>query len=123
MVVLAVYSIVIAHNVIPHHHHSEFFEANHYCEQTEDHDHEHHNAEECCLDHSHEDQAHAHCNFNEKTVLVKKVDISEYFFPASGIEDATPGSLNIQINYSYISTKTKEPYCRDVHLRGPPNFS
>lgn len=135
VVILAVYSIVMAHGFIPHHHHSEFEGAQHCqidvadnrCDDNHDHEHDHdHSSKEtgtCCVEHSHNQHPHNFCSFEEETILVKQISLSELFLPATEI-DFTCLEKKIQsIADCYIPKEIPEPFCRDVQLRGPPHFS
>lgn len=127
---LTVYAIVMAHNFIPHHHHSENTQ---HCEleQPEKHCCEHSNHAEqfvqetnsCSVNHHHENHSHTFCSFEEKIVLTKFISLSNLFLPSSEIEYFELPQNKKSFTDSYISIPFQDPQCRDVLLRGPPQFS
>lgn len=122
-VLLAVYSIVLVHNVVPHHHHFENPQnPDFYCQLDEI-----HNGDSCCdsslADHGHDSRQHHPCNFNEKIVLSKTDILSMLFLPASAIEF----DFSIQEKKTFYANYTVKPFAdanlRHILLRGPPQFS
>ena len=121
----AVYSLVLAHNFIPHHHHSEriqIVDHHHHCDDDHDHHHES-NVEHTKLSHSHSHEEHIHCSFEEVIVLNKKINISDVYTLAAVIEIDFAEDDKQQFVDSYIIPHVPETHCRDVQLRGPPQFS
>ncbi|NQU53512.1 MAG: hypothetical protein HQ522_13340 [Bacteroidetes bacterium] len=123
LLVLAVYSIVLAHSFVPHHHHSEFIQNTQVCDLEEQHEHSIHGAANCCVDHSNEHTSHSFCNFNEKTILAKSVSLSDLFIPSIEIEFVGIEKNNQSVSDCYLPIQISAPHCRDVQLRGPPIFS
>lgn len=132
---LTVYTIVIAHSFIPHHHHSEFAQAPQQCEFEKPQEHsccEHdtheqqveHISDNCCLDnHNHNNHSHTFCSFEEKVVLKKGISLSNLFLPSIDIEYFELAQNNYSLTDSYLPIFIHDPHCRDVQLRGPPQFS
>ena len=123
IVVLAVYSIVIAHNIIPHHHHSEFEQVTHLCEHDEHNDHQEEINGTCCVDHCHDNHTHNHCSFDEKTILTKSISLSDLFIPSTEIEFVGLENNKQSVSDFYTPIQIPDTQCRDVLLRGPPQFS
>lgn len=127
ILILAVYSIVLAHSFIPHHHHSEFSHETQICQLGDQH--EHHEQPDqiisnCCVDHSHNDHNQQnHCSFNEKIILGKAIDLSVCYIPSTKIEFAGIEKSTQAVAEGFIPLQILAPYCRDVQLRGPPQFS
>ena len=70
VIVLAVYSIVLAHSFVPHHHHSEFTESTQICgliEHDAHHEHQHELTGDCCIEQEHEENKHTFCSFDDDT--------------------------------------------------------
>ncbi len=119
---LALYSLVLVHNFVPHCHqsiHEKFTE--HCChhashEQVADHDHEMENT-------YHEHETHIHCSFEEVLVLNKKTNLpTVYLIESSMIKEGSDEETKQHCDTYYFPAVT-EPHCRDVKLRGPPQFS
>lgn len=126
VLVLAVYSIVLAHSFVPHHHHSEFVQNTNVCDHEQHVEHQKHSAHEtehCCVDHSNEHQDHSFCSFEEKIILTKSIDLSEFFIPSFELEFIGLENNNQSIPDCYPPIQISSPHCRDVQLRGPPQFS
>ena len=123
IVVLAVYSIVIAHNIIPHHHHSEFAQGTHLCEHSDHNNHQTEIAGTCCVHHNHDEHTHSHCSFNEITLLTKSISLSDLFIPSTEIEFAGIEKNRESVSDCYLPIQIPDPHCRGVLLRGPPLFS
>lgn len=124
LIILAVYSIVMAHSFIPHHHHSDATHKTHSCEynhQSEHHGHPISELDNCCFDHDH--HSHPFCTFEEKTILTKSIDLSDLFLPSNAIEFKGLEKRNQAVLYCHKPIQTPVPHCRDVQLRGPPYFS
>lgn len=130
---LAVYALVLAHNLVPHHHHSEFQKNSQHCEfeTPPEHDcgHEHHNESpepvtaSCSVDNHQQNHAHTFCSFDEKIVLTKGINLSNLFLPSSEIKYFELVQNKQSFCTSYSSGFIHDPHCRDVQLRGPPQFS
>jgi len=121
-VILAVYSIVMAHNFIPHHHHSELNKATHYCKyDVQDNlSHQHEFTGSCCLFHSHDDQIQNPCGFDDETIILKSTDLQDLFISASTAElTGIRGSYRL-ISGIYIQYPVKETPLGSGILRGPP---
>lgn len=126
LVVLAVYSIVIAHSFIPHHHHSELVENPQICGYAEYHVHHEHQIEstgDCCVNQDHDHNSHQLCNFNEKTVLIKSLSLSNLYLPSTTLEFNGLEKTIQSLAGCYIPVHFPGVHCRDVQLRGPPQFS
>ena len=127
ILILAVYSIVIAHSFIPHHHHSEYTPDTQVCQVEKQHEKDKHadqHFSNCCVDHDHNDHTtQNHCSFNEKTILEKSRNLSAFIIPFTEIEfDGLEKKIQ-SISEGYIPIKIFAPHCRDLQLRGPPQFS
>ena len=142
---LFTYFIVVAHNVVPHHHHSQFSGSACHCHSNEKtlhppqaHEHSHENCKHehssdaleeenqfaCCeLDHNHQNDKHVHCSFEESIVLNKQIDVSKLHilvvFDALTYNDCE----STFVPFCTIESKPLDAHCRDVQLRGPPTFS
>jgi len=126
IVVLAVYSIVMAHSFIPHHHHSEFIKETQICEHAEHdvhHEHEHEFAGDCCVNQEQDYNSHKHCSFDEITILAKSLNLSNLHLPSTEIEFSVLEKIIQSVSGCYIPIQISSPHCRDVQLRGPPHFS
>lgn len=126
VLVLAVYAIVMAHNFIPHHHHSQITEDTHHCEHSGHHphdDHQHEKNGDCCVDHSNDCDEMLHCSFEEETILAKSIDLSELFVPSTEIVYSDIEETKFSYVSIYIHIPIKDAHCRDVQFRGPPYFS
>jgi len=117
---LAVYAIVVAHNFIPHHHHSEIAESTHTCNHE---DHFHVDSGNAILDQSHDSDAHLHCSFNEKIILTKVLTLPLIYLAISPYEFVQCEENSQLLNDIYNLVLPQENHCRDVLLRGPPQFS
>jgi hypothetical protein len=117
---LAVYTIVVAHNFIPHHHHSEITETTHICHHE---DHQHFESVNAVVDHSHDANEHIHCSFNEKIILTKGLTLSAVHLPANPFVFYQYEENKQLLSDLYHLVVPQEPQCRDVQLRGPPFFS
>jgi hypothetical protein len=122
-ILLAVYSIVLGHNVVPHHHHFENAQnPDFYCQLDEV-----HHEVSCCnsslADHGHNNRQHHPCNFNEKIVLTKSGNFSMLYLPGSVVEFefSIQGKKTFYANYTVIISA--DPNLRDIQLRGPPQLS
>lgn len=131
---LTVYTIVMAHSFIPHHHHSEFAQTPQHCEfeKQQEHnccEHDSHKkhvefvSENCCLDHHHNNHSHTFCSFEEKIVLTKGISLSDLFLPSTDIEYFELAQEKLSFTDSYLPIFIHNPHCRAVQLRGPPQFS
>ena len=131
---LTVYTIVMAHSFVPHHHHSEFEETAQYCEfeKQQEHSCEHDTHEKqskyisvnCCLEHhQHTNHSHTFCSFEEKVVLTKWINLSNLFLPSTEIKYFELAQNKRSYTDAYLPRFIHDPHCRDVQLRGPPNFS
>ena len=118
VVLLTVYSIVLAHGFIPHEHHSIFDETLQTCNHN-------HSLQEIdsarSLNHNHH-KTH-NCSFSDITVLTKSINLADLFVPLS---ETT--FLNIETNSKpiisyYFPLKPYKILCRNISHRGPPQFS
>jgi Ca2+/H+ antiporter len=122
-ILLAVYTIVLGHSVVPHHHHSENSGSpDFYCEMDE-----HQHSVGCCqfslTAHNHNTHQHQPCNFNEKTILTKSVYMSVFFLPCS-LTEIEFSNKEEKVFYTTSNVKIKsDPNSRHILLRGPPLFS
>ena len=122
-ILLAVYSIVLGHSIVPHHHHFENSEdPGFYCQVEKAQQIEH-----CCeftlTDHGHDTHQHLPCNFNEKIVFTKSGNLSLLFLPASSVEikfSEKEKTFFYVDNAAKISTDQNR---RHILLRGPPQLS
>ncbi len=124
VLVLTVYSIVIAHSFIPHHHHSEYTPDTQVCQLEKQHEHADHQFSNCCVDHNHDDHTNKnHCSFNEKTILEKSRNLAVFIIPFTEIEfDGLEKKIQ-SISEGYVPIQILGPHCKDLQLRGPPQFS
>jgi hypothetical protein len=124
---LAVYSLVLTHNFVPHHHHSSNFTSAKHDHQHDDHHHHYHlyeiDMEHECIDHSHQHEAHVHCSFEEVTIPGKKISLSTFYALAVLLEIELNDQGKQLFADTYIVPHPTEPKCRDVQLRGPPQLS
>ena len=126
IIILAVYSIVMAHSFVPHHHHSELAENPEICEHAEHdvhHEHQHESTNDCCVNQEHEHNAHQVCSFDEKTILVKFLSLSNLHLPSTTIEFTDVEKTIQSLADCYIPIQIPDAHCRDVKPRGPPQFS
>lgn len=119
---LAVYTIVLSHNFVPHHHHSQAVEVVEHCNHE---DHHRHDAIEGQkqVRHSHDSEAHIHCSFEDVIILNKKISLSEVFLLTTFNEVIFATEDKQLFADTYIIPQIPESHCRDVQLRGPPQFS
>ena len=122
-ILLAVYTIVLGHSVVPHHHHSENSGSpDFYCEMD---DHQH--SEDCCefslTAHNHDTHQHQPCNFNEKTILTKSENLSGFFLPGASTEIDFSNQEENVVYSNYTVKFLSDPNYRHILLRGPPLFS
>lgn len=120
---LAMYSIVIVHSFLPHHHHSEFAQNTQQCEHN---NHSHHQEEIEGVysgHHSNHEHTSSYCSFNEITILKKSIRLSNLFISYAEIEFIGLKTNDEAIPDCYIPIQIPDPYCWDILLRGPPNFS
>ena len=123
IILLTVYSIVLGHSIVPHHHHFENSQnPDFYCQVEKEQQIEH-----CCeftfADHGQDTRQHQTCNFNEKTVFTKSGNLSNLFLPASSVEikfSEQEKRVFYADNTARISTDRKY---RQILLRGPPQLS
>lgn len=123
---LALYTLVLAHSITPHHHHSEDVSISHLCNhdnlQTQNTNHCELN-EGCCLNHNHKTHSHTFCQFNGKTVLTKFVSLSRVYIPSSEINFIHFERKIRSFSDFYIPIQTKDSFGHIITLRGPPQFS
>jgi hypothetical protein len=122
-ILLAVYTIVLGHSIVPHHHHSENSgSADFYCEMDE-----HQHSDDCCESslaaHNHDTHQHQSCNFNDKTILTKSENLSVFFLPGSATEIEFSNQEENVFYTSYTVKLVNDPNYRHILLRGPPLFS
>lgn len=135
-VLLAVYSIVFAHNVIPHHHHAEHSAQGadllcvHAAGQQHDHHHsgshhEHAHPDESTahFQHAHSDDSQSHCHFEVKPVISKIVDVSANYLISEVQPLPVPLVEEVTFAYIYYPQKLLQSYNFAVPLRAPPGFS
>lgn len=119
-ILLAVYSIVLGHNVVPHHHH--FVNPEFYCQHEEV---QHKGS--CChssvSDHERDSHQHQHCDFNEKIILTKSGYFSILFLPASTVEIEFSNQREKVFYANYTVNSCSDPNLRHILLRGPPLVS
>lgn len=130
---LTVYTIVMAHSFIPHHHHSEFTQTAKHCEfeKQDTHSccaHEQQtdtstSPDKCSLDHHNQHHTHTFCSFEEKIVLNKGINLSNLFLLSIEIEYIELALNTKTYADSYFPNFIHDPHCRDFRLRGPPYFS
>jgi hypothetical protein len=115
---LSVYSIVLAHNIIPHEHHSDFSDCPKNCETK--------NIQilQNCVSlfhkHGHETHSHLHCHFNVKPLLAQVIKYT-VSLAVTDILDFTPSVQEHKlITCFYYSQKIPDPPHQDLTLRAPP---
>ncbi len=118
VVLLTVYSIVLAHGFIPHDHHSVFDKTVQTCNHN-------HNLQEtdnvCSLNHNHH-KTH-NCSFSDITVLTKLINLADLFVPLSETSFLNTETNGEQVTNFYFPLKTYKTLCRNISHRGPPQFS
>jgi len=130
---LAVYGIVYAHNIIPHHHHLESAVNKDLvcCSDTNDQTLNHHVHSNNCghtqsltfVHHEHSENGHEACRFMVKPVVHNSFNIAFLYVP-SFIEDLlSPQRETTTLKYQYFPQKLLESYNCGVPLRAPPVFS
>jgi len=129
IIALAVYSVVIAHDFIPHHHHSGNNLNCSYCEleKQEEHtcnhkDHYSHfiqSVDICCANH----HQHSFCSFDEETVLTKWIRLSNLFLPSVEMSFDKKVEPCQNLVETYQPFQIKDPPTRKIQLRGPPQLS
>jgi len=122
-ILLAVYSIVLSHNVVPHHHHFENAQnPDFYCQLEKV-----QQNEGCCdsslADHGHDSRHHHPCNFNEKIVLTKSGNFSALYLPGSAVEFDFSIQEEKKFHTNYIVKNVTDPNLRHILQRGPPQLS
>jgi hypothetical protein len=109
---------------VPHHHHPQNTKTAEHCHH---HGHHHHNHDELAnhvqFNHSHGHEAHIHCSFEDDIIPSKKINLSTAYLLASLLEISFSTENNQKLADTYITPEIPEPHCRDVQLRGPPQFS
>jgi hypothetical protein len=120
--------MVLAHNIIPHHHHSGHNLALQHCEQdvqnvpfcdhAEHIDHTFTIFAACCAN----NHLHPICSFDEEIVLTKWISLSNLFLPSTELIFSDFAQNIKSLPDPYLSIWIEEPYCRDVQHRGPPQF-
>ncbi len=134
---LAIYGIVFAHNVIPHHHHMDMGakmvamfcqddETHHHHDEHGVYFHEHengaHNSGEC-LSHEHENEEHAACHFDVRPVAAKFIDFIPFLVVNSDFLLPLTVKENPKYEIDYRPYKLPEGYNYAVPLRAPPFFA
>ncbi|SHI76709.1 hypothetical protein SAMN05444280_105181 [Tangfeifania diversioriginum] len=119
LLLLTVYSIVLAHNFIPHHHHYELASNSETTCQIEK------EQNQCCNDFSvqdneHDSHSHNSCNFNEKIILTKSDNLSPLYFPAKIIGIVFSKPVKISFADLYIPIQLSDRHPHHIQLRGPP---
>ena len=124
---LAVYGIVFAHNIVPHHHHYEGGLDDCAIQLVEK---EHHHTGSC--NHSHiteladndfDTEKHHVCEFDVKPVINNELSFAIYHLPSRNEELQTPLRQNVKTECQYYPQKLLESYCSAVPLRAPPTIS
>lgn len=123
VIILAVYSIVIAHNTIPHHHHNQFVEEA-CCLEEHSHEKDDHPCNEfCCVDQEHQDHSHSYCSFEQNTLPAKLINLDDFIIPTQDDKEKIKLEVIDTKYFDHINHHTKKPHCRNVSLRGPPVIS
>nr|WP_321452211.1 hypothetical protein [uncultured Carboxylicivirga sp.] len=121
---LAVYGIVFAHNIIPHHHHYEGGVDDCAVQLA---DKVHHHSDLC--NHAHDIELaendkdgaeHYVCEFDVKPVVNNEISFAIYYLPNSIEELLTPIRQSVKPECQYYPQKLLESYCSAVPLRAPP---
>jgi hypothetical protein len=118
---LTIYTIVLAHNFIPHHHHSDILGCKEQCQE-----HSIQASETCCSlvkEHGHKHHNHTFCNFEIKTILSKMVKLSVFYIESDPIEFIRVKPKSTFVAIFDDSQITFNPYYHDISLRAPPLFS
>jgi len=132
---LAIYALVMAHNFIPHHHHSELA----LCANLNETElHQHHDDEHECnshhhttkpreayisLNHSYPIHDHTYCSFDDKIIRSEKINLPSFFALPMCFEYSFSEDIPQKIEAVDVISKHLSPKCRDVLRRGPPYFS
>lgn len=121
---LTVYSLVLSHSFVPHHHHSQTAIIVKHCYHDEHHHQHDHDTEEehiqVCHNHAEE---HVHCSFEDVIILSKTVNLSEFYSLIAYSEIEFAEEEKQRFEDFYIIPYIPELRCQDLQLRGPPNFS
>ncbi|TAJ14719.1 hypothetical protein DMA11_04075 [Marinilabiliaceae bacterium JC017] len=123
---LLAYSIVFAHNIIPHHHHSEQSFLGDAGVALHEHSHDdcsHSYPYESNLKHDHHHQHQSHCHFNVRPILTKMVNIPLVFVTVDEVQLPVPVYNFCKNAFVYYPQKLLESYSFAVPLRAPPVFS
>jgi hypothetical protein len=130
---LAVYSIVFVHDVIPHHHHSEvegcLLSVACSIGETQGHHHEHgyehdHNGDHFFFDHQHDGGSHEACHFEVHPVVIKSSPIifADYWV-VSDFQLPTLFGKSMKYSCFQYPRKLLESTKFPLSLRVPPNYS
>ncbi len=133
-ILLAIYSIVFAHNVIPHHHHDELLVNLSFtleCEDNHRHSHNEHihnigntfYSDVEHVDHIHCEEQHSACYFDVRPVPGKSLSILPFITVNSYLQIKIPVRELTTQEFVYCPQKRLESYNFAVPLRAPPVFS
>lgn len=130
---LAIYSVVFAHNVIPHHHHMDLG-ANvvaMFCDEDATHhhheghgSHQHHFSgiqhSDANLTHEHNNEEHAACHFDVRPVAAKSLDFHPYLVVNHTFQLQVTVKELPKYDIDHSPIKFPEGYNFAVPLRAPP---
>ncbi|MBK3519706.1 hypothetical protein [Carboxylicivirga marina] len=133
---LAIYSIVFAHNVIPHHHHLDIVnnlvamfdahEANHHHHHYSDHSHtcDHHHEHSEKVNHQHDHDSHEACHFEVRPINSKTEHTHFVLVVINSVFDFhIDNDEELKHESDYTPPKLPEGYNLAVPLRAPPVFA
>jgi ABC-type Zn2+ transport system substrate-binding protein/surface adhesin len=139
VLLLAIYSVVFAHNVIPHHHHLDIVDNLVAVFSSDDSEHHHHHhsggehhhhhgshshGKDVNVKHSHEHEPHEACHFevqpvNSKTqIFITVLVLNNTFFKIK-----EPVKDILKNEFDYYPQRLLEGYNYAVPLRAPPVFA
>lgn len=132
ILLLTVYTLVLAHSIIPHHHHSrhtphapdcsyEKQQKQSCCEHIQVTEHQESDSDNCDREHHRHHHSHTICSFEDNLVLTKAFNLSVLFIPSNSIA-LNPVNNRVLHKAICLTLKIPEKRCRDVQLRGPPLF-
>jgi len=130
---LAIYGIVFAHNVIPHHHHNDLlFNLTQVFEGEDVHGHMHickaHDSQNVLntvkehIRHEHNHEDHEACHFDVRPVVSKTLTVYFILSLVNSFKSKIPVKELPKQDYIYYPQKLLESYNFAVPLRAPPFF-
>lgn len=118
LVLLAIYGLVMLHDFLPHHHHSELQEYTHTCYFEE---HQHLESDTPGIFNEHHDDHHLACHFNGKILPAKVLSLSVVYFIEEQQQFIAPESEQREINTDSTPRLRIEFPGDRLSRRGPPS--